>query len=277
MNSQRKTCALVLRGGVSPIDRQYRSIRRQPLGIEKVSISAVRESLRRNLQECNPDWNFDFFLFSWDLDLEPEFKRLYDLKKYQFEANSKYRSAIWYLVMRNFINALVFDIAAFLRKVGNVKAALAQDFSGVSQSISIAKAVALVEGELSSGNSDYDLVVLVRPDVILLEEVDLDNYDPMATTCNAYKDRQGDFRWVLGAQFLVHFRNLPDHFRQRGVHQPHSWIRDYFDSKRLPYKMDLIRAGIGEEVLRKTRGNGIAFTELEKFGLLESEFTRYPI
>lgn len=261
---------------MSPIDRQYRSIRKQPIGIEKVSISAVRESLRKNLQECNPGWDFEFFLFSWDTDLEPEFKRLYDLKKSQFETNSKYRTKIWYLVLRSWINALIYDMAAFRKKVGNLKASLAQDFSGISQSISIAKAAKLVEDELTVGNAGYDLVALIRPDVVLLEQVFLDSYDPRNVTCNSFKDRQGDFRWVFGAQYLVDFRSLPGHFRQRGVHQPHTWIRDYFVSKGLPYEMDLIQAGVGEEVLRKTRGNGIAFAELEKFGLSESEFNRYP-
>jgi hypothetical protein len=276
LNSQRKTCALVIRGGVSPIDRQYRSIRKQPVGIEKVSISAVRESLHRNLQECNPDWDFDIFLFSWDLDLEPEFKRLYDLKKSTFETNAGHRTKIWYLVLRSWINALVYDIEAFRKKVANLKASLAQDFSGISQSISIAKATKLVEDELAVNNAGYDLVALIRPDVVLLEQVDLDSYDPTNVTCNSFKDRQGDFRWVFGSQYLVDFQSLPDHFRHRGVHQPHTWIRDYFDSKGLPYEMDLIQAGSGEEVLRKTRANGIAFAELEKFGLLESEFNRYP-
>jgi hypothetical protein len=277
LNTQRKTCALVIRGGVSPIDRQYRSIRKQPTGIEKVSISVVRQSLMRNLQDCNPDWDFDFFLFSWDSDLEPEFRRLYDLRKFQFESNAKFRARIWYLVFRNFLNALFFDQAAFGRKMFNIKASLAQDFSGISQSISIAKSVSLLDGEPTCGNSEYDLVVLIRPDVVLLEHIDLDAYSSMDITCNAYKNRQGDFRWVFGTQFLGHFQNLPLHFRHRGVHQPHSWIRDYFDSKGVPYKMDSIRAGTGEEVLRKTRGNGIVFAELKKFGLSESEFNRYPM
>lgn len=251
-------------------------MRKQPVGIEKVNIAVVRESLRKNLQECNPDWDFEFFLFCWDLDLEPEFKRLYDLKKFEFESNDKYRAKIWYLVMRNLINAFAFDLAAFRKKIKNIKASLAQDFSGISQSFSISKAVALLDVEPSGDKPEYDLVVLVRPDVVLLEQVDLRSYEPGNITCNAYKDRQGDFRWVFGTKFLRHFQGLPDHFRRRGVHQPHSWIRDYFDSMGLPYTMDLIRAGSGEEVLRKTRGNGIAFSELEEFGLSESEFNRYP-
>lgn len=265
-----------MRGGVSPIDRQYRSIRKQPKGIEKVNIAVVRDSLLRNLQETNPSWDFDFLLFSWDLDLKPKYEHLYELQAQQFENNSQYRLQIWSLVLRGLVNALFFNFPVFRKKVANLKATLAQDFSGISQSISISKAGELLRTHNLARDSDYDLVILCRPDVVLLEPIYLENYDPKSITCNAYKDRQGDFRWVFGSQFLQHFVALPDHFKHRGIHQPHTWIRDYFDAKGLPYSMDGIRAGTGEEVLRKTRGNGISFAQLEKYGLSRTEYDRYP-
>lgn len=276
MENRRKSCALVLRGGVSPIDRQYRSIRKQPSGIEKVDISVVRESLFRNLQETNPSWDFDFYLFSWDSDLESKYGELFDFQAQQFEGNGRYRAQIWTLVLRNLVNALLFNFPLFKKKMANLKATLAQDFSGISQSLSISKAMELLKSNDLVKQIQYDLVILCRPDVIVLEPIDLENYSPEVITCNGYKDRQGDFRWIFGTQFLEHFISLPTHFKGRGIHQPHVWIRDYFDSKGLPYKMDKVQAGLGEEVLRKTRGNGIAFSDLEKYGLSKSEYSRYP-
>jgi hypothetical protein len=171
---------------------------------------------------------------------------------------------------------LFFNFPLFKKKIFNLKASLAQDFSGISQSLSISKAVDLLKSQGSMNPTEYDLVILCRPDVILLEPLDLGNYSPEAITCNGYGDRQGDFRWVFGTKFMEYFIRLPAHFKGRGIHQPHVWIRDYFDSNGLPYKMDEVKAGLGEEVLRKTRGNGIAFSDLEKYGLSHAEYIRYP-
>jgi hypothetical protein len=215
-------------------------------------------------------------LFSWDLDLRSEFELLYPLQAERFESNTGYRFQIWRLVFCSILNAAIHDFAMFRKKISNLRAALAQDFSGISQSISIAKAAEILSDHISASEHDYDLVVLVRPDVILLDTIDLENYAADRVTCNQYKDRQGDFRWVFGPRFLSHFASLPAHFKRRGIRQPHTWIPDYFDSRGLPYFMDSVQAGSGEEVLRKSRGNGIPYWKLKTYGLSEAEYSKYP-
>lgn len=272
----KKTCAIVLRGGVSPIDRQYRSIRKQAAGTIKIDISAIRESIRLNIESQNADWDFTFFIFSWDKDLQASFENLYRPQAHQYIQNSDYRPRIWRLVIRNIANSLLYKPTLFIKKARNPIASLAQDFSGISQAFSISGGADLLASQCAAFGTEFDLVILARPDVVILEPIKLSDYRPDVVTCNAYKDRQGDFRWVFPPRFLGKFKDLPEYFRDRGVHQPHTWIRDYFDSNGVAYEMDRVLAGQGEEVLRKTRGNGIPFSALEGFGLRESEYFAYP-
>lgn len=266
---------VLLRGGVSPIARQYPSIRKIKTKQDRVSLEVVVESIRKHLIQTNPDYNFTFGIHSWDGDLSFRFLESYKPAFSQFEENERYRKKIAFLMLRSWMNAaLNLDIRAISRIVRNPKAALAQDFSGISQAMSIqmVSRLALSSVEVSK----FNWIIILRPDVVILSDIFLSRYDPGAITCNHHLDRCGDFRWIFSPEKLDFFANLTlGILRHRQVHFPHTWIRDYAHVTGRKYEQDSLVAGKDEEVLRKTASSGIAFTLLRPYGLKKEEYRRY--
>lgn len=266
---------VLVRGGVSPVARQYPSIRKIKTKQERVSLEVVGESIRKHLVQTNPDYDFTFGIHSWDGDLSLRILEAFHPAFSQFEENERYRKNIASLMFRSWINAARnLDLRAISRIVRNPKAALAQDFSGISQALSIqmVSRLALSSVEVSK----FDWIVILRPDVIILADIFLSGYNREAITCNHHLDRRGDFRWILSPEKLDFFANLTSGIlRHRQVHFPHTWIRDYADATGHEYEQDLLVAGRDEEVLRKTASSGIAYSLLKTYKLKEEEYRRY--
>lgn len=278
MPFDRKTkVAVLVRGGVSPIDRAYQSIRRTPQEVGRVSIEACFSSIQKNLVSANPEADFDFIVHSWQVDMAKALDETFAPVKSKYVENSTFRKTIFLGVLKSRINALVKSPRFAVRALRHPFRSLAQDVSGISQAISIREVCRLFTSFCEAQNRSYDLVVILRPDVVILGKVTLGDMMAGAVRCNNYGDRCGDFRWVLPPTLVPKFTDLfSSIFSLRRVHEPHLWIRDYFDHIGVHYYQDEIRAGQDEEVLRKTRGNGVSFSKLMPFGLTRKEYDSYP-
>jgi len=194
-----------------------------------------------------------------------------------YQYNRIYRSQIYLGVLRNLANAVARKPLLMAQRLRHPIKSLAQDIAGISQAISIREVCRLFSSFCDSNNRSYDVVVILRPDVVILRRVSISEGPAEDVRCNNYGDRCGDFRWVLPATLAPNFTNLYSSiFRHSRIHEPHVWIRDYFDYLGIPYSQDEIRAGHDEEVLRKTKESGVSFARLKSFGLEIEEYDSYP-
>jgi uncharacterized protein YfdQ (DUF2303 family) len=122
------------------------------------------------------------------------------------------------------------------------------------------------------------MVIIYRPDILLVKKMDLDMYDSGLVYCNNYADREGDFRWVLSPRNCEPFSTLLSSIELKSNHYKlHEWIRDWFDDylidgKRVTYVSDHIIAGVHEEVLRKIATSGISLSEATQYGVSQEDY-----
>lgn len=149
-------------------------------------------------------------------------------------------------------------------------------YAGISQALAIRKSVELVQ--MSQKSAEYDLVVLTRPDLILLKPILLSDYSDNYVYVNQYLNLMGDFHWVFSPKWIHLFSGIIDSIDQGNFHQQHTWIRDYMrqncgDS----YIDDNIHAGSDEEVLRQVKHSGIPIDQLRVFGVHDFEYDTYDV
>ena len=87
--------AILLRGGVG---RAYGKLGQSPTDLyrdsEYINFYSVEKSLKKHILETNPEYECDFFIHCWNVDLEDKLVDLYKPKKYLFEDNSLYTEDI---------------------------------------------------------------------------------------------------------------------------------------------------------------------------------------
>ena len=149
--------------------------------------------------------------------------------------------------------------------------------AGLSQALAIQKAANLYLDYDTRG--EYDLVFLMRPDVMILKPIEIENYESGIVYCNgsAKGGLQGDFRWVLPPRFLTHFTELLPSVRDGHFHKVHVWIPEFFTRRGVPYRADNLVAGRDEEVLRNVRIVGIPFEKVAHFGITETQYGSYSL
>jgi hypothetical protein len=272
---RRKRALVLIRGGISPISRQYSSIlpRRNP---ERISFEVCAASLRKNLYEANPGFEFTKLAFTWDVFLKERLADAFDLNVVKARLNYLYYPHILVATALNQIRLKPWYWRGEQIQGQRLKGNIARDFSGISQAISISKIAKMGQKYIRESKISFDLFIIVRPDVVLLKPLPLENLPESAVICNDYLDSQGDFRWIAPPNYLHVFAGLFKSILLGQIHKPHVWIRDYFKSLGIDYLSDSHKAGIDEEVLRKTKGSGIPFPKLQEYGLELDEFEKYP-
>lgn len=268
--------ALVIRGGVSResgrlLDPKSVSYSESPY----VNFEACRNSIFKNLIAANPSYDFDVFLQSWAPEIGQELDASFRPVASSHEENLKYSGQIRQLSLRSMANEIASGVLTRDFNFWPIRTRYAQTYAGISQALAIQKSLELMDG--NSDSTQYDFVVLCRPDVLLLKEIHIYNYDPKFIYCNGYIDRMGDFRWIFSPEHRHWFTKLLVSIDQGGYHGTHTWIRDFFDARGFlkTYVSDDIQAGVDEEVLRKVKLSGIPFTKCREYGITEEQYSRY--
>ena len=153
-----KRVAICMRGAVSiyqPHSMFDRGAALKPDAIytnkDYVNISAVYESIQRNIVDANPTFTFDFFLQGWNQDLAHSLISMYEPVRSLFEDNNTYKEEIL------------------------SKCTTPQSFAVPSQFLAMKKVLELKEAyEQEYGT--YDIVILYRYDVLLWKNMDLRQY-----------------------------------------------------------------------------------------------------
>jgi len=243
-----------------------------------VNFSACAKSVVRNLIEANPDYSFDVFIQSWVPDLAARLEVLYHPTATCHEDNGTYAGLLHALTLRSLLNEGISTIGQRNRGFWSLRERYKEAYAGLSSALALQKAVELLEQR--SEAEDYDFIVLYRPDILLLERIDLNLYDKELVYCNKFSERLGDFRWIFAPKNRYCFKTLLDSIPRGNFHRLHYWIRDYFDGEfthgsGAEYVSDEILAGRDEEVLRQVKLVGIAEERCKEYGVTAAEYARY--
>lgn len=205
-----------------------------------INFNICYNSIVKHIIQANPDYNFDFFIHSWNKDLQQDLVNLYNPKSYLFE------------------DAHDYDQEIFPKMHSN------EDFGGISKSISLKKSIELLQEYIINNNVNYDLVLVYRPDLFLCKDIILKNYDLNKIYVNKHGESQGDFHFIMNVANSLVFKNLYNSINSGNLHRTHFWIKNYVNKF---MHQDLIEddivAGKDQEVLRKVYENNNSYINIE--------------
>jgi hypothetical protein len=197
---------------------------------EYIDFLAVSKSIFKHIVNANTDYEFDFFLHGWNFDLESKLIEIYNPKKYLFENNTNYNTVI----------------SSFISK--------SDDFGGVSGGLSIKKTLELKEIHEIEVNTEYDIVIIYRYDVLLWKDMVLNEYDvdKYIYVNKWYGECNADFHFVMSNKNSRKFKYLYDSVvLYNNFHKFHYWIKNYvINILKCDLKEDDITAGIFQEHMR---------------------------
>ncbi len=250
-----KRVAICLSGAVAKVGERFLTQGSLYDSGEYININVCYNSTIKHIIKPNPNYIFDFFIHSWNEDLETNLVSLYQPKKYQFENNLNYNTEI---------NSKIKD---------------PNDFAGASKALSMRKSLRLMESYSKEDDIKYDLVIAYRPDIILFKDMTLINYDVSKVYANSFLDGQGDFHFIMNHDRALEFKQLYNSLDQGNAVKTHFWIKNFINNfMNQPLYNDGIIAGEDQEVIRKiyTKVNSnINIDTLLKYGLTKQEHLKY--
>jgi hypothetical protein len=205
-----------------------------------VKFSSVYESIKTHIVNCNPQFDFDFFIHCWALDLEKDLDALYKPKLSKYENQIDYKNDI----ESNHVFA----------------------FGYTAQQLGISKSLDLLISYIKQNPSvNYDFVVICRPDVILYKDMEIIKYNPNEIYVNCRVNE--DFHFVMNQENAIKFKNIfgsklkfPD------------FVEQILNKTLIP---DDIICGENQEVLRKLRlaieRHNLNETSFYKYGLTSED------
>ncbi len=252
-----KRVALVFRGGVSKrsgnTHKSYGKYEHEEQKYAYITYSATEKGLRKNIIENNPDYEIDYFIHSWNTDLQEELDKLYQPKSSIYESNSKYYDELTELMSRC--------------EEGY--------FGTASQYISLRNGIDLLEKYVEKTKTKYDLIISWRLDVLLYGTVDLNSYDGDYFYINKdpYNTMDLDLHFVTGYHNRHLMKQIYQNIDKDCPPKPHGIIVNYFNKIGRPdlLKSDGIVYRQHNEMIRALiwhyKDNRITKEQLELYGL----------
>ena len=247
-NVKKRRVALCLRGAMDKIKSGHFS--REDCDIYRdlpyVPFEAVRVSLQQHLFEANPDCECDVFVHSWNPDLEPKFKVLYEPKLSFYEDNKQHEA--------------------------DIKGNMVRNFAYTSQQMSICRSLRVMQIYAHENDIQYDKVISYRPDALLYKDMRLtkDYADDNVVYVNS--DVFEDFHFVMSHADAEVFGRM--YGTRLLIPQ---FVHTVMKKKIVP---DNIKCGIDQEILRKLkvccvdkRYHDVAF--FERYGLTAEQIAEF--
>ena len=287
--------AFLLRGGVS----YKRGKMRNPREEAYVNIRACYLATKKYVVDANPQHDIDFFIQSWNPDLKSELIELYKQLDSIFEHNSKYMKEMQDRLTESrwgtkFLEEKIVQpqragrpICSFRRAGQPVEDWVQWDNGAnaeseyhlpqLSQALSIKLGIQLIEKyeasfckvENNSLVSNYDLIVIYRPDVMIWKKMDLDFYDTSKIYCNGAIGSErsplavnawshGDLHFVMSPKNAAEFKYVYDSVSKKNPHKHDDWkgnVNPHDFNEPLEHKWigNYIRNYMGKELV----GDGI--------------------
>lgn len=244
----KKKVAIFLRGGVSKIQGKLGTVQQEN---QYVNFECTRRSIQKHIIDANPEYEFDFFFHSWNIDLKEKLLDLYSPKSFLFENNADFKT----------------EIESKLWNGGS--------FAQVSQFLSYKKACELIAAYSAKTSTQYDVIIGYRPDVMLWKNINLANYDLSKVTVNSWLDCLGDFHIIFSPTYINRMIGVYDRIGEI-VPEPHHIIVKCFSDVIV---MDGILAGEHQEITRKlykaVLDNKFNKDNLNDYGITLEEIERY--
>src|SRR5271166_2844745 len=195
--------AICLNGAMSKIGGPFNTQNSLYNSNPYVNYNICYNSIKRHIVDANKDCMLDFFIHSWNIDLKNDLERIYTPKISLFENNTIYNEEI------------------------SKKCKDYTDFGGISKSLSIQKSIQLLEQYQNIHNITYDVVISYRPDLILIKDMNMSNYDTTKVSVNKHGECNGDFHFIMNSANISRFKWLYRSLDQGNEYKCHFWIKNY--------------------------------------------------
>jgi hypothetical protein len=218
----KKKIAFCLRGAMDRIKSgHYHNKNINAIYSDKPYINyiAVFESIKIHITNNinNNDYEFDFFIHSWNSDLQDDLVNLYKPKAYKFENQIRFKKKITQYTINN--------------------------YGYTAQQLGIHKVIKILQKYVNHNNVKYDAVIIYRPDVILYKNMDLHTYNFKNVYVNSHTNQ--DFHFIMNYKNCLLFLNI---FGSKQTFK--NYITNIMKTNLLA---DDIKCGIHQEVLRKLK------------------------
>ena len=246
--------AILLRGGVG---KAYGKLGQSSTDLyrdsEYINFYSVEKSFKKHILENNPEYECDFFIHCWNVDLEDKLVDLYKPKKYLFEDNSLYTE----------------DIQNKLDQSGCTQAS---GFGEISVSLSIKKGCELIESYVEETGTKYDRVMIGRPDYLYWKDMNFESYIFDTIYGSQYGQLDGESHYIMNYDNMTKFKNLYDTISTSLQPNVHVFMRSYvMNILNLRFSQDDFTTGVDHESVRKLRYN------IENGTLDENLLTQYGL
>jgi hypothetical protein len=208
--------------------------------LEYINFNSVFNSIKTHIIDSNIDCSFDFFIQSWNPDLEISLNKLYKPKDSLYE------------------NQLNYKILIENNKV--------KSYAYTAQLLGISKSIKLMINYSKINKIIYDYVIIYRPDVLLYKDLKLNKYNKNEIYVN--DSIKEDFHFIMNQNNAEKLSNIFNtkltiyDFVKKNIHQE--------------LLADDIKCGINQEVLRKLKfacidRHNIPIENFYKYGLTDKE------
>jgi hypothetical protein len=230
-----KKVALIVRGGVSTVDSKWTY---EQTNNDRINYEGTYNSIVKNIINANPDFIFDVFIHSWDVELAQSLIRLYRPISHSFESNEIYSSEIKERV--NNCGVILNDITrdTFYRVT--------------SQALAIKKSIQLVEGHVGKTQTTYEKCIICRPDVLYMKKLDLSSYTESDSIYVNGPNTKGDLHFIMSYDNLIRFKNVYESISPTNLPAPQKCVANFVKNfLQKPYIADNLNMPTDLEVLRK--------------------------
>ena len=249
-----KRVAFLIKGAVSKVTGKFDLPGQLYRAGNYINYVAAFNSVVKHFVEPNPQYSFDFFIHSWNPDLQEQLNDLYKPVAYKFEDNNTYKDIIISKLDESGVSQSSFAIA--------------------SHSLSIKIGCELIDDWVKTHGINYDLIILYRPDILIWKNVILDEYDSNCITLNNYQDYRGDFHFIMNYQNMLLFKDAWHSISANNPPLEHKLFPKYIQEIiRVPVRNDKIVAGEDQAPIRYIHTSMIASGKLKISDILHYGFT----
>lgn len=229
--NQKKRVAICIKGAVSKFNSP--SMEKNFIYDLKngyINYRATYNCFKKHILEPNKNFKIDIFLHCWNEDLKKDLVELYQPVLSLFENNEMYADEI------------------------SERSPDPWLFSTTSQALAIKRVIQLKEEYERRNSFEYDIVIIYRPDLILLKDLIIDHYDLNKIYCNNFswpEESCGDLHFVMSNGNSRAFKGLYDSAFRGNIPKTHLWTKNYiinFMGKEI--SMDGIIQGRDQQIAR---------------------------
>ena len=252
--------AILIKGAISKVSGKFNLPGQLYREGEYINYRAVYNSIVEHIIKPNPACEFNFFIHSWNTDLEESLSEVYRPVAARFDDNNLFKEQI-------------------IKKL-TVAGCDHSCFSLTSHALSIKLGCELIEQYVNLTAEPYDLVILYRPDIMMWKDMNLCNYDKEAITLDNYQDFRGEMHFVMNYGNMILFKGVYDSINLSNPPKAHCLFTNYLlNVLKANVQQDDIVAGVDEAPVRylwhSIVAGVVSIKTLMSYGFSEEELRSY--